>query len=222
MSNVKCAECGLVNFATSDACRRCGTLFTFAPAMVTRAAQPAERTRGFWQWMLWIVGATVTIVVAAYLSLLVTSEGLSVEERTMVTEAIDLLEEADFAREARTLRRLATYRRTDNWWNRYVGHETAFAATNFPFGVVTLYPTFFTLPVDATERATILLHESHHVLGEPEERALQHVWMEKARLGWTAPNYGRTRVWRNTREWTEGAVPSLFTCGHDGESDCVE
>jgi hypothetical protein len=222
MSNVKCDACGLVNFATSDSCRRCGTYLTFEPAPVQRAAPPAERTRGFWQWMLWTAGMTVSILIAAYLSLIVTSEGLTVEERAMVSEAIDLLEKGNFEREVRTLRRLATYRRTDNWWNRYVGHQTAFAATNFPFGVVTLYPAFFKLPVDATERATILLHETHHVLGEPEERALQHVWMEKARLGWTAAGYGHTRVWKNTREWTEGAVPTLFNCGVDGESDCVE
>jgi hypothetical protein len=29
-------------------------------------------------------------------------------------------------------------------------------------------------------------------------------------------------VWKNTREWTEGAVPTLFNCGVDNESDCVE
>ena len=136
--------------------------------------------------------------------------------------AIVVLEQAGFSREAFTLGHVVSYRRTDNWWNWHVGHQTTYAATNFPFGVVTLYPAFFKFPVDDTERATILLHESHHVFGESEEAALQRVWFEKRRLGWTAPQYSHTRVWKNTREWTLTAVPKLFTCGDDRRSDCLE
>jgi hypothetical protein len=50
------------------------------------------------------------------------------------------------------VRTVVSYRRTDNWWNQYVGHHAAYAATNFPFGVVTLYPAFFRYAVDDTER----------------------------------------------------------------------
>jgi len=220
MNSIKCTGCGLVNFATNGACRRCGTGL-FLDARVETRPSSEEGARGFWQWLLWAFGATVTILTIAYLSLLVTSDGLTSDERTTVMNAVAVLEHANFSNEARALRHLATYRSSDNWWNRYVGHPTAYAATNFPFGVVTLYPAFFRLPVDDIERATILLHESHHLLGEGEEEALQYVWIEKERLGWTFERYSHTRVWRNTREWTEGAVPNLFSCG-GGRADCLE
>jgi hypothetical protein len=180
------------------------------------------RARGFGQSLLVIVGATVTIVVLAFLSLLVTSDGLSVDQRQIVSEAIAIVEQGGFDRDATVLRRLVFYRSTENWWNTYVGHENAYAATNFPFAVVTLYPAFFKVPVDATERAAILLHEAQHVFGVDEATALQRVWLGKGRLGWTAQRYGRTRVWRNTREWTKDAAPVLFRCGDDQQSDCVE
>ena len=61
--------------------------------------------------------------------------------------------------------------------------------------------------MDDTERATILLHEAYHVFGDDEKFALRRVWLVKERLGWTSLRYGHTRVWKNTREWTHGAVP---------------
>jgi hypothetical protein len=87
--------------------------------------------------------------------------------------------------------------------------------------IVTLYPAFFDVAVDDTERAVILLHESHHLLGFGEEATLERVWREKQRLGWTEDKYGETKVWKNVREWTESGVPTLFQCGSDGHSDCV-
>jgi hypothetical protein len=140
----------------------------------------------------------------------------------VVMEAIRVLDKTGFSSEASALRRFVSYRRTDNWWNRYVGHPTAYAATNFPFAVITIYPSFFKYPVDEVERATILLHESYHLFGDDEKLALQRVWLVKDRLGWTSIRYGHTRVWKNTREWTVAEIPSMFTCGDDGESDCLE
>src|SRR5262245_44851346 len=122
-------------------------------------------TRGFWQWLRWIALATITILAMAYGSLVWTSDGLLDERRAIVDAGIDTLERAGFGDEAGALRRYATFRGTDNWWNRHVGHASAYAATNFPFGVVTLYPAFFRLTVDDTERAAILLHESYHLTG---------------------------------------------------------
>jgi hypothetical protein len=75
----------------------------------------------------------------------------------MVAEALTVVERGGFAREGRVLRNVVFYRSSDNWWNKHVGHQNAYAATNFPFAVVTLYPAFFRYPVDATERAAILL-----------------------------------------------------------------
>jgi hypothetical protein len=152
----------------------------------------------------------------------VTSDPVTPDERAVVANAILVLDQAGFTREASALRRYVSFRRTDNWWNRHVGHPTAFAATNYPFAVVTLYPAFFRFPVDDIERASILLHEASHVFGAREDEALQRVWEAKQQLGWTEEHYGRTRVWKNTREWTRAALPPFFSCGPDGESDCFE
>jgi hypothetical protein len=156
------------------------------------------------------------------MSLLLTSDALGSNQQLSVTRAIALLKQRGFSKEAFVLGNLVNYRVTDNWWNSYVGHHEAYAATNFPFEVVTLYAPFFDAAVDDTERAVILLHESHHLIGRGEEAALEGVWHVKQRLGWTADQYGRTKVWRNTREWTMSSVPTLFHCGSDGHSDCVQ
>ena len=183
---------------------------------------PATPQRGLGRSLLWIAGTTLAIVVLAFLSLLVTSDGLTDEQRRMVNDAIAVVEKGGFDRDATVLHRLVFFRSSDNWWNEHVGHQNAYAATNFPFAVVTLYPAFFRVPVDATERASILLHEAQHVFGVDESTALQRVWLGKRRLGWTTDRYSRTRVWRNTREWTKDAAAVLFQCGPDRQSDCVE
>jgi hypothetical protein len=223
MNRTKCIDCGLINFSTSHTCRRCGAgLVADAPAVQAAVAAPTFEGRGFGRWIVWIMSITLIILTISYGSLLATSQGLTAGEQQYVMNAVDVLDRAGYSRESFVLRHLVSYRSTDNWWNRYVGHLTAYAATNFPFGVVTLYPTFFKYPVDDVERATILLHEASHLFGDREEAALQRVWIEKEKLGWTAARYGHTRVWKNTREWTAGSVPVLFRCGEDGQSDCLE
>ena len=49
---------------------------------------------------------------------------------------------------------------------------------------------------------------------------LRRVWAVKGRLDWTAERYGRSKVWKNTREWTQTSAPDLFTC-KDVEIDCT-
>jgi hypothetical protein len=178
--------------------------------------------RGFLRSLRWIALTTLTIVALAFCSLFVTSDPLTRDQQQLVTEAIALVEQGGFGREATVLRRVVSFRSTDNWWNTHVGHQNAYAATNYPFAVVTLYPAFFRFSSDATERAAILLHEVQHVLGSDERLALQRVWLDKKRLGWTAGRYSHTRVWKNTRESTIAAWPGLFQCGIDGQTDCVE
>jgi hypothetical protein len=218
----KCASCGLVNFASSLSCRRCGGDLEASEHQPESAVVVSTGGRTLAQWLLWSAGVAVTVVAVAYASLLMTSEGLEGEQEQTIEDAVAIIERAGFPREAFALRHVVSYRRTANWWNRYVGHQTAYAATNFPFAVVTLYPAFFRFPVDDVERAAILLHEAHHVLGADEPNALRRVWMDKQRLGWTARDYASTRVWRNTREWTASSSPALFQCGLDGRSDCIE
>ena len=223
-SRQKCANCGLVNTAADEQCRRCGALLTGEePSDLSHSEPAAEnkpKKRSLLQRIIWIVGATLIILTIWYLSLLMSSEGLQPDQREKVNNAIALLQQAGFTREVFVLKRLAAFRTTDNWLNAYVGHRDAYAATNFPFEVVTLYQEFFNVPVDDRERAAVLLHEARHLLGDGEDAALDFTWHNKRRLGWTAEKYSQTRVWDNTERLTKAKFPYLFQCGNDGKSDC--
>jgi hypothetical protein len=219
MSNRKCGQCGLVNFAEKVECRRCSA--TLSDPVPDQPGQE-EPLGSFSVRLLPLAGTIAALLFVWWASLLLTSDGLNANQRAIVEQAVALLRERGFAKEASVLGRLTSFRSTDNWWNRYVGHGQAYAATNFPFEVVTLYPPFFERSADDTERAIILLHESYHLLGADEGAALAGVWRVKSRLGWTAATHSQTRVWRNTREWTKASSPALFACGIDGESDCLE
>ena len=97
---------------------------------------------------MWVVTATLLILIVWYASLLITSDRLKPDQRAKVQSAIDLIQQGGFTREAFILKHLASFRGSDNWMNAYVGHRDAYAATNFPFEVVTLYPEFFEVPID--------------------------------------------------------------------------
>jgi len=223
--NQKCLQCGLVNFANDENCRRCGAALSPGSAIdegsVADAGEGKGKKRSLAQRLLWVLGMTLLILFVGYMSLLITSDDLGFDRRQTVAKAIAVLEQKGFTKQAFVLDHLVKYRKTDNWWNRYLGHRDAYAATNFPFEIVTLYPEFFDTAVDDTERAAILLHESYHLFGSGEEAALEGAWREKQRLGWTADKYSQTKVWNNTRELTTSSVPKLFQCGTDGHSDCV-
>jgi hypothetical protein len=222
-SRQKCPECGLVNAGSDDVCRRCGASFA-RPEVSNHAAGPQPKAepakRGFFRRVLWVFGATLVALVIWYVSLLLSSDGLQPDQRQKVQDAIAVLRQQGFSREAFVLTYISTFRSTDNWLNAYVGHRDAYAATNFPFEVVTLYPDFFELPIDDRERAAVLLHEARHLLGDGEEAALQSTWKSKPQLGWTADKYRQTRVWDATEHLTRAQFPYMFQCGSDGQSDC--
>jgi hypothetical protein len=236
-SNSKCAGCGLVNFASVSECKRCGAaLGVFdeadnAPRAFESGAESFEDfeefeevkpKRGLLTRVAWIVTVTCAVIVAWHGSLLLTSDAATMSQRLQVRDAVELIGKNGFTREAFLLRRLTCFRTTDNWWNRWNDHGEAYAATNFPFEIVTLYPEFFKYPEDDTERAVVLLHEVRHLAGAGEREAFESVWRDKARLGWTRDKYSHTRVWKNVAEFTQRYVPELFTCGKDGKQDCVE
>jgi hypothetical protein len=148
------------------------------------------------------------------------SDGLQPDQREKDEKAIAVLQQQGFSREVFILKHLVVFRSSDNWWNRYIGHRDAYAATNFPFEVVTLYQDFFDLPVDDTERAAVLLHEACHLMGDGEDAALQSAWRNKRRLGWTVDRYRQTRVWDATEKLTRASFPYMFQCGSDSQSDC--
>ncbi|HKP37949.1 MAG TPA: hypothetical protein VJT71_13915 [Pyrinomonadaceae bacterium] len=221
----KCGQCGLVNTANDEVCRRCGTSLTSpepAQPITERVTEPEDQPakRGFLKRLSWIIGATLIALIAWYISLLLTSDGLQPDQKQKVESAIAILQQQGFAREAFVLKYLTTFRSSDNWLNAYVGHRDAYAATNFPFEVVTLYPDFFELPIDDRERAAVLLHEARHLFGDGEDAALELTWKRKTQLGWTADKYAQTRVWDATQALTRGRFPYFFQCGAEGKADC--
>lgn len=157
-----------------------------------------------------------------YFSLVRTSAPLDATQSAAVERAIAVLTEKGFSKEVFVLNNVASFRGSDNWLNGLAESENAFAATNFPFGVVTLYPDFFDRASDDTERAMILLHESRHVIGGSERDAFSFVWMNRQRLGWTTLSHGMTPAFVTIQEMTREYVPELFTCQANLWNDCTE
>jgi predicted nucleic acid-binding Zn ribbon protein len=223
-SRRKCPECGLVNAGVDEQCRRCGALLPdeepFAHGSHPAEAVTQPRKRNLLTRIVWVLSATLIILIIWYMSLLFTSEKLQPDQYLKVDVAIGLIEQTGFTREGFVLRHATMFRSSDNWWNRWLGHRDAYAATNFPFEIVTLYPEFFKDPVDDRERAAMLLHEAHHLLGDGEEAALRSTWMSKRQLGWTVDKYRQTKVWDATERLTRERFPYLFQCGSDGKTDC--
>ena len=165
---------------------------------------------------------TLCLLSIFHSSLLVTSQPLRADELQAVERAIDHLEAKGFGREAFLLRRLTVFRNSDNWLNNLTQKENAFAATNFPFNIITLYPDFFSRAKDDTERAVVLLHEARHLQGADEKDAYGYVWQNRARLGWTILSHGTTESYITIEELTRETAPELFTCADKLWNDCTE
>ena len=214
----KCPNCDLVNFPTARGCARCGAALMRIDYDV--AEKPAS-TRVVRRIIIFLI-VCVIAVAGFYVSLIFSAKGLSYEERRSVHAAIDILENKGFTEEAFLLRRIAVFRSNDNWLNASVAKENAFAATNFPFEIITIYPDFFSYPADDTERAAILLHEARHLKGEDELEAYEYVWKNRKKLGWTGEAYGNSIVWTEIRKQTRDRVPTLFVCTVNQYADCTE
>ncbi|HEX6127284.1 MAG TPA: hypothetical protein VFZ23_18075 [Pyrinomonadaceae bacterium] len=166
--------------------------------------------------------ACVLALVAFHLSLVTTSAPLLRDESIAVKRAIDLLDAKGFKTEVLVLRHTAIFRRTDHWLNVIAEKENAFAATNFPFQIITLYPDFHTRASDDTERAMILLHEARHLLAENEADAQRYVWRNRRQLGWTQLTHGTTQTYITVEQQTREHLPDLFTCPNRNWNDCTE
>lgn len=215
----KCLNCRLVNFADAETCSRCETS---AFEIVSRRAAPRP------VWLTIARRAVVCIAVVAftiagfYISLIGSAQRLGYEQKKTVERAIGVLDANGFRQEVFFLNYLTAYRATDNWLNQSIEKENAYAATNFPFEIMTIYEDFYKIPLDDTERAAILLHESRHLLGDDEPEAYGFVWRNRHRIGWTHDKYSGSILWRNVRKQTRELVPSLFTCPDREYSDCTE
>jgi hypothetical protein len=165
--------------------------------------------------------AALTVVIF-YLSLVITSSPIDSQDRETIDRAIALLEAKGFEREVFLLRHTATFRSSDNWLNLLVEKENAYAATNFPLAMITVYPDFFTKAQDDTERAMVLLHEAQHLKGAGEPEAYEIVWRSRRQLGWTQLSHGTTPTFINIELQTREYNPQMFTCPANLWDDCTE
>ncbi len=215
----KCANCNLVNFPEAITCSRCDLILVAAVKAKTR-----ERTKGADILIRCLICFCVCLAVifGFYLSLIASAKSLTYDQKVTLRAAIDKLKEKGFSNEAVLLDNFTVYRSNDNWLNASVAKENAYAATNFPFEVMTLYSDFFTYPVDDTERAAILLHEAKHLAGKNEHDAYEFVWKHREQLGWTKENYSGSFVWQNIRKQTRDNAPNLFVCDLNEFADCTD
>jgi hypothetical protein len=218
----KCPNCKLVNFAAAENCLRCRRALVEVSSF-----DPSGQSKSIFRSRILVraLGLLAAIFIAVfgfYITLLVSAKRLAYEEKKTVEQAILILEDRGFAKDVFLLRYVTAYRATDNWLNASTREENAYAATNFPFEIMTIYPDFYLYPKDDTERAAILLHEAQHLKGADEKEAYTFVWKNRKQLGWTKETHGGSIVWRHVRKQTREISPELFTCERNEFADCTE
>lgn len=216
-----CPNCHLVNFPHAEECVRCRqnlSEYTISEA----AAKTTSSKSTILRRAIICVVVCFLVVFGFYLSMIFTSSSLKYDEKQKIQSAINILEEKGYTKDVFLLRRLTSYRGNDNWLNASTKYENAYAATNFPFEIMTIYPDFFTFTKDDTERAAILLHEAQHLKGADEKEAYEFVWRNRKTLGWTKENYKSSVIWLNVRRQTQEVAPNLFVCDVNEANDCTE
>ena len=217
--NPICSNCGLANSSLAQSCARCGSRLNERENISSnrRFSKPSIAKR-----VTICIAVLLAVLVSFYISLVFSADSLTPDQQAQVRTAVELLEEKGFTDEARLLKHLAVFRANDNWLNASVEKENAYAATNFPFEIVTIYADFFTYSIDEIERAAILLHEARHLQGKDEKDAYEFVWKNRERLGWTSHGYSKSAIWRETRKLTKEYSPTLFVCDFNEYGDCTE
>lgn len=217
--NKKCPECKLTNFANADFCKRCNADLSSINFNNTESNVPKSNIL---KRAVICVFVCLFVIFGFYVSLIGSAKRLTLEEKQTVQRAIDLIESKGFSRESFMLNYLTAFRNTDNWLNASIEKENAYAATNFPFEIITIYPDFFNKTNDDTERAAILLHEAQHLKGADEKDAYSFVWKNKRKLGWSAAIYGQTNIYRKVGEQTKEFAPDVFKCDWNETGDCTQ
>jgi phage FluMu protein Com len=224
--NKKCPNCNVVNFMNAEKCVRCESVLETSGVEINRkiSSKTPQKTLGAKIFRRAGVCAAVCLAVifGFYLSLLMSSKPLAYDEKITVKKTIEILEAKGFENEVFLLRRLTSFRANDNWLNASTRDENAYAATNFPFEIITIYPEFFTVPLDDTERAMILLHEAQHLKGADEKEAYEFVWRSRKNLGWTRETHGASKIYINVEKQTREIAPNLFRCDWVKSGDCTE
>jgi len=220
--NKRCPNCYLVNFPHSAECVRCQyDLIEVSTLTHNGAKRPFDISKIIRR--VAVCGAVCFLAIFGfYLSMIFTSDSLNYNEKKQIENAVRILEEKGFSKDVFLLDYLTGFRSNDNWLNASTRLENAYAATNFPFEIMTVYPDFFSHTTDNTERAAILLHEAQHLKGADEKEAYEYVWRNRKKLGWTKETHGNSTVWRNVRKQTKEFVPNLFVCNWMETGDCTE
>lgn len=214
----KCLNCHLVNYPNAEKCARCGDFFNESgPENIAVPPKSTIKRR-----VVICLSVSLIAVAGFYVSMVFSASSLSYEQKITVRRAIMILDEKGFSSEALMLKRVAVFRSNDNWFNASVVKESAYAATNFPFEIITLYPDYFAYTTDDTERAAILLHEARHLKGADEKNAYEFVWRNRKKLGWVSESYSNSSVWTQVRKQTREYVPNLFVCDTNPFGDCTE
>lgn len=222
--NKKCPNCNLVNFLDAEQCRRCQ--FDLKNSDVSPQITVENKKTNFWQTILKRAAICFLVIIFCifgfYLSLIFSASSLQASETEKVKRAILLLEAKGFSNEVFLLNYLTAYRSNDNWLNASVEKENAYAATNFPFEIMTIYPDFFEKTTDDLERAAILLHEAQHLKGADEKEAYEFVWRNRNKLGWTKEKYGNFKLYQAVKKQTKEYAPNLFICQDGDLGDCTD
>src|SRR5688572_2840612 len=139
----KCLNCNLVNFADSEECVRCRSELVEVSSFPGQKGRKAPlRSKILKRTIIFFVVIFFSIL-AFYLSMIFTSDPLPFEEKQTVARAVSVLAEKGFSHEVFLLEHLTSFRSNDHWLNASVIKENAYAATNFPFEIMTIYPDFF-------------------------------------------------------------------------------
>lgn len=215
-----CPNCKFVNFSDAAECKRCLSDL-IEVASETKPAKRSLKAKIIKRGAI-LLAVCIFTILGFYISLIGSSKSLTYDEKQIVKKAIDVLEEKGFSGEAFLLRYPTAFRGNDNWLNASTRLESAYAATNFPLAIITIYPDFFTYSVDDTERAAILLHEVQHIKGADEKQAYEFVWRNRKKLGWTKETHANSVIWRSVRGITREVAPEMFVCDTNEFGDCTE
>ncbi len=216
-----CPNCRLTNFPHDKNCKRCDFNLLTVSSVSASDNQPIRKSRILRRVVVCVAMLLFTLF-GFYLSLIGSCQRLTYAEKQTVNKAISILDEKGFSNEVFLLNYLTAFRATDNWLNASIPKENAYAATNYPFEIMTIYPDYFQFTENDTERAAILLHEAQHLKGADEKEAYKYVWENRKKLGWTMEIYENSVLWRNVRMQTKEIVPELFTCEDKAYADCTE
>lgn len=219
--NKRCSQCNLINFLDAEECVRCRSKLIEVKSIKPQIKESTLK-RTIFKRAIVCFAVCLFVIFGFYLSLVGSSKSLKYEQKQHVYAAINVLSEKGFTNEALLLNYLTAFRANDNWLNASIEKENAYAATNFPFEIMTVYEDFFTYPVDETERAAILLHEAQHLKGADEKQAYKYVWENRIKLGWTREKYETSVIFNDVRKQTREIAPELFVCQTNDFDDCTE